>query len=203
MYDCHCTSTHARKRIVLTGGPGAGKTAVLELARQLLCRHVHILPEAAGILFGGRFPRGIERFELQAAQRAIYHVQRELEYMADNLPGLAVVVCDRGTVDGAAYWPGPGELWNAVGSSAAAELARYDAVIHMRTPTPVAYNHVNPLRIESAAEATAIDARIAEAWSPHPQRMFVQSTAYFMDKARTALASLVEQLPECCRPPTL
>ena len=30
MKTCACTTPHRRKRIVLTGGPGAGKTAVLE-----------------------------------------------------------------------------------------------------------------------------------------------------------------------------
>jgi hypothetical protein len=57
MHICNCTQSHTRKRVVLTGGPGAGKTAVLELARQYFCKHVLVLPEAAGILFGGGFPR--------------------------------------------------------------------------------------------------------------------------------------------------
>jgi predicted ATPase len=49
---------HKRKTIVLTGGPGAGKTAVLErLVRQEFCAHIQVLPEAAGIVFGGGFPR--------------------------------------------------------------------------------------------------------------------------------------------------
>jgi predicted ATPase len=30
---CACAEPHLEKRIVLTGGPGAGKTAVLELIR--------------------------------------------------------------------------------------------------------------------------------------------------------------------------
>jgi broad-specificity NMP kinase len=38
--------------MVLTGGPGAGKTAVLELLRHSLCDDVAILSEAAGIIFG-------------------------------------------------------------------------------------------------------------------------------------------------------
>ncbi len=31
--------------MVLTGGPGAGKTAILELVRRTLCPHVALLPE--------------------------------------------------------------------------------------------------------------------------------------------------------------
>ena len=57
MKPCGCATQHQWKTIVLTGGPGAGKTAVLELVRQEFCAHVQILPEAAGIVFGGGFPR--------------------------------------------------------------------------------------------------------------------------------------------------
>ena len=34
MKECDCREPHERRRIVLTGGPGAGKSAVLELVRQ-------------------------------------------------------------------------------------------------------------------------------------------------------------------------
>ena len=53
---CDCSETHKTRRVVLTGGPGAGKTAVLELIRQNFCKHVKVLPESAGILFGGGIP---------------------------------------------------------------------------------------------------------------------------------------------------
>lgn len=55
---CACTELHPPRRIVLTGGPGAGKTAVLEMMRKTLCEHVVVVPESAGIVFGGGFPRG-------------------------------------------------------------------------------------------------------------------------------------------------
>lgn len=198
MRECACSQQHARKRIVLTGGPGAGKTAVLELVRQYFCRHVVVLPEAAGIVFGGGFPRGSSAAERAPAQRAIYHVQRELEALADAREEPAIVLCDRGTVDGAAYWPGPGSLWTAVGSTQQAELARYDAVIHLRTPGVSGYNHQNPLRIETAAEAALIDQRIAEAWQEHPRRFVVESTGDFLQKVQRALELLRGELPACC-----
>lgn len=48
MKACPCKEPHERRRVVLTGGPGAGKTAVLELIRRSFCEHVKVLPEAAG-----------------------------------------------------------------------------------------------------------------------------------------------------------
>ena len=199
MKPCDCREQHVPRRVVLTGGPGAGKTAVLELIRFFFCDHVTRLPEAAGIVFAGRFPRSERPPLRQAAQRAIYHVQRELEAVADT-ENAAVVLCDRGTVDCAAYWTGDGDLFSAVGTTRAIELARYDAVIHLRTPTsPHAYNRENPLRIESMEEAATIDARIALEWSAHSRVLVVDPTEDFLHKAARALALLRREVPECCR----
>ena len=183
---------------MLTGGPGAGKTAVLELCRQYLCQHVTILPESASLLFTGGFPRGGPPAQRAATQRAIYYVQRELERIA-AMSDSALVLCDRGTVDGAAYWPGPGSLFDDVDSSLAAELSHYDAVVHLRVPDISAYNHANPVRVESALEAANIDALIARAWSPHPRRLEVPSCPDFFEKAQRALALIVAEVPACCR----
>jgi predicted ATPase len=199
MHDCACRAEHDPKRIVLTGGPGAGKTAVLELVRQYFCKHVLVLPESAGILFGGGFPRGRSLAERAVAQSAIFHVQRQLEAWATAHDESAIVLCDRGTVDGAAYWPGPDSLWAAVGTTREQELTRYDAVIHLRTPGADAYNHGNPLRVESASEAAAIDERILQAWEGHPRRFFVPATENFLEKAESAIAYVRAELPACCR----
>ncbi|MGC4085568.1 MAG: ATP-binding protein [Vicinamibacterales bacterium] len=184
---------------MLTGGPGAGKTAVLELIRLFFCEHVKTLPEAAGIIFGGRFPRNHREAVQQAAQRAIFHVQRELESTGDA-EDAAVVLCDRGTIDCSAYWVGPGDLFASVGTTREIELARYDTVIHLRTPTSARdYNRDNPLRIESLEEADAIDRRILERWSGHPHRIIVPATEDFLSKAAHVLKLLRDEVPACCR----
>jgi predicted ATPase len=200
MLACDCAGRHVPRRIVLTGGPGAGKTATLELIRRAsFCDHVALLPEAAGIVFGGGFPRRTDISGRKAAQRAIFHVQRELEeaVAADNA---AIVLCDRGTLDGAAYWPGPDDYFDAVGSALDDELQRYDAVIHLRTP-PLSggYNHQNPLRTESAMEAAEVDLRILHVWMTHPRRFIVDATPDFLRKAGAVLTLLRAELPECCR----
>jgi hypothetical protein len=196
---CACSEPHERRRIVLTGGPGAGKTAVLELIRQYFCVHVRVLPEAAGIVFGGGFPRDQSVDVRRAAQRAIFYVQCELE-LAAEAENPAIVLCDRGSVDGVAYWPGPGDIWSAVGTRLDEQLRRYDAVIHLRTPTlDAGYNHRNPLRIESAAEAATIDARIATGGQLHPRRFVVEASVDFLSKAARALEILRREMPECCR----
>lgn len=200
MTPCECSAPHERRRIVLTGGPGAGKTALLELIRQSFCDHVTVLPEAASIVFGGGFPRHSDLECRRAAQRAIYHVQRQLEIIGDS-HNPAIVLCDRGTLDGLAYWPGPHqEFWAALSTDRERELARYDAVIHLRTPTvELGYNYQNPLRTESAVRAGELDSLIVRAWDGHPRRRLVESSADFLDKAARALDVLRGELPDCCR----
>ena len=163
-----------------------------------LCPHVVVLPEAAGIVFGGGFPRNHNVEARRAAQRAIYHVQRELE-TAFALQPVSVLLCDRGTVDGMAYWPGPEDFWKTLGTTRRRLLASYDVVIHLRVPKwDGGYSQANPLRIESAAEARRIDDRILEAWEGHPHRVVIESAPDFVEKARRAVEAIRRELPRCC-----
>ncbi len=201
-HKCSCSKdTHPSKRIVITGGPGAGKTAVLEIARKNFCEHISILPEAASILFGGGFPRGEGLPKKKASQRAIFHIQHELEQMVEDEKKSAITLCDRGTIDGLAYWPLTEELfWKEVGSTKEKELLRYDAVIHMRTPpAEQGYNFQNPVRVESAVQAALVDKKIEEAWKDHPHRYFVTSENDFLEKVLIAINLIKEHLPDCCK----
>lgn len=139
--SCRCPSpqSHQVRRVVLTGGPGAGgASAVLEVVRKHLCEHVVVLPEAAGIVYGGGFPR---RSSVAAPRRplAIYHVQDQLESMALAEGAPALVLCDRGVLDGLAYWPGEADqFFEATGTERSEVFGRYASVIHLRTPTATA-----------------------------------------------------------------
>lgn len=193
--------THASlqrpKLIVLTGGPGAGKTAVLEVAQRHFDKRVAVLPEAAGIVFGGGFPRLPTDLGRRASQRAIFHVQRELETLVSGDENVDIVLCDRGTLDGLAYWPGsPDDFFQELHTSLDAELARYAMVIHLRTPgADAGYNHENPLRIESAEDAARIDARIGDIWSSHPHRVVIENSRKFFEKLEHVLEVLRTEIP--------
>lgn len=201
--SCTCReASHPTRLVVLTGGPGAGKTAVLEVIRRNFCEHVVVLPEAAGLLFGGGFPRVNQPDARKAAQRAIFHVQLELERMVQSDRKIAVALCDRGTLDGIAYWPGPGEDFLVeVGFTRETLLGRYHSVIHLRTPdASQGYDRSNPLRLESAAEAKSVDERITAAWAGHPHLHVVDSTEAFIPKLLHAMEHIREEVPDCCRP---
>lgn len=209
MTDAHCgcsdASRHHGRRVVLTGGPGAGKTAVLEVVQHQLCPHVVVLPEAASIVFGGGFPRGTSVAARKAGQLAIFHVSEQLEAVAEADQVPALVLCDRGILDGLAYWPDAEEdFWQRTHTTRQAALARYDLVIHLSVPpADGGYNHQNPLRTETPAEAAAIDERIVHAWRGHPNLVHIDSTADFRAKLTQTLDLLERQVPECCRRTTI
>ena len=133
--------------VVVTGGPGAGKTGVLEMAKKVLCEHIAILPESASILFCGGFWRIPSETGRAAAQRAIFHIQKEMENLVLSEHKWAMGLCDRGTLDGLAYWPMSEEnFWLETQTDMKREFERYEAVIHLRTPTEqFGYNHQNQI----------------------------------------------------------
>ena len=200
-HACQCgKARHTPKLVVVTGGPGGGKTAVLEMARRYFCRHVAIAPEAAGIVFGGGFPRSDSPKGRRAAQRAIFHVQKSMEAIAVENRQSAVILCDRGTLDGLAYWPGSRRsFFEEFEIDFKRELTRYSAVIHVEVPALAWGYEKNRIRNESVAQAQEIDQRIARAWQGHPRIMNVTAQAGFLDKLACAIELLRGELPPCCQ----
>lgn len=182
-----------RCRIALTGGPGGGKTTAADLFRRELHERVILVQEAATLLYAGGFPRYQDIEARRSAQFAIYHLQRNLEdVQAARYPG-RILLCDRGTVDGAAYWPGPpDEFFSELGTTLAAELGRYDAVLFFETAAAsnLSIQGGNPTRIETNAEAVALDLALRALWSRHPRFTLVQNTPSFFSKMAAGLGEL-------------
>ncbi len=202
MNICSCQVEHHQlKKIVITGGPGAGKTALLETTKKEFCQHVAVLPEAAGIIFGGGFWRHNSIPGKKAAQRAIYFLQREIENLITEENNTVVALCDRGTLDSLAYWPLSEELfWEELNTTKEKELSKYSAVIHLHPPLKSnGYNRQNPLRIETDIEAAEIDKRIMKAWEGHPNRFFVSSEEDFLVKMAKASQIIRKYIPDCCK----
>jgi broad-specificity NMP kinase len=81
-----------RCRIVLTGGPGGGKTTAADLFRRELGSRVALVPESATLLFSGGFPRVKGSDAERATQVAIYRLQQSLETLQAALHPSAVIV---------------------------------------------------------------------------------------------------------------
>jgi predicted ATPase len=192
------------RRIVLTGGPGGGKTTAADLFRREIGDRVVLVPEAATILFQGGFPRSREPRAQRYAQTAIFHVQRDLEEVQASLyPGRALL-CDRGTIDGAAYWPGEAhDYFGAVGTTFETELRRYDAVIFFESAAVggASIEGGNPMRTESVEEAVALDSRLRALWSKHPRFVLVPHNPSFFKKISFGLAALESMVAQLARLP--
>jgi predicted ATPase len=189
----HPTHRNGHCRIVLTGGPGGGKTTAADLFRREIGEKVVLVPEAATMVFSGGFPRSTQPMAIHAAQRAIYEVQRNLEDVQAALYPERLLLCDRGTVDGAAYWPGePHHFFDEVGSSLENELARYDAVIFFESAAVggIGIEGGNPIRNESMEEAVKLDQKLRKLWSQHPKFMLVPHNPSFFKKISFGLAVL-------------
>jgi hypothetical protein len=184
----------------MTGGPGGGKTTAADLFRRELGEQVVIVPESATILFGGGFPRSAQVDACRSAQTAIFHVQRNIEDVQAALYPERILLCDRGTIDGAAYWPdGPGEYFAAMRTSLEAELARYDAVLFFETAAVagLSIEGGNPIRRESLEQARKLDGELRTLWSRHRRFLFVPHDQSFFRKLSvglTLLQAITEEL---------
>ncbi|MDX2055331.1 MAG: ATP-binding protein [Polyangiaceae bacterium] len=192
----------SRCRVVLSGGPGGGKTTAADLFRRELGERVVIVPEAATMLFSGGFPRGAEEPARRAAQLAIYHVQRNLEEVQFARYPNRILLCDRGTIDGAAYWPGPPEeFFEQAGTSLESELSRYDAVIFFESAAVggISIEGGNPVRIEDAKAAVELDGKLQKLWSRHPRFTRVGHNSSFIKKIVHGLTELEQVVNELVR----
>jgi hypothetical protein len=188
------SSKRGHLRIVLTGGPGGGKTTAADLFRREIGEKVVVVPETATMLFSGGFPRVGEPEARAATQRAIFHAQVALEdIQGARYPG-RVLLCDRGTIDGAAFWPAeaPQGFFETMNTTLKGELERYDAVIFFESAAvgDIAIEGGNPTRTESNAEARLLDMRLRETWSHHPSFYFIPHSSSFFAKLRQGLACL-------------
>lgn len=172
-------------KIVITGGPGGGKTSALELFRRELLGKVWIIPESASAIFSS----GIERDDnidiLKAIQKTIYYYQKNVEEIQELQHPEKILLCDRGTLDGLAYWPDSDKsFFNCIKSDFEQELSRYDAVIHFETAAVKGQDITtnNPYRNESNEAAIELDNKLKDIWKVHPNYHVVESKGSFVDK---------------------
>lgn len=194
-------------RIVLTGGPGAGKTSVTRLLAESSVWSrwrdelggVTAVPEAATQTYAARRTRWdwLDDAGRREVQRAIYHlqVQQEAE-LAETARrrGDRVLLLDRGTIDGSAYWPDGAEAyWHDLGSSVSVELERYDGVVLLESAATIGIydgDASNAVRFEDPQAAVESGRALAALWGGHPRQVRVPAREDFEAKVAAAAAAV-------------
>jgi len=182
------------RKIVLTGGPCAGKTTALVRVSEhftSLGYKVFAVPEVPTLYSqGGWNYLTTNRKFYYEGERAILATQLVLEdwfvRLAETCTLPTLVVCDRGTLDISAYMTP--EMWADITArehTTTEQLcSRYDAVVHMVSAADGAEQYYNTAtnanRYEKADEeglrtARELDKKIIKAWTIHPHLRIVDN----------------------------
>ena len=199
-------------RVVLTGGPAAGKTTlvsrILHEFKQEDGWRVITIPETATELISGF---GIRPFggcmSMLAFQDFVIADQIHKEKLAleaaevvpeDNI----LILYDRALMDDKAYITDEEfaqVLSRFDGRTEASVLAGYDAVIHLVTcakGAEFAYDLGNAARTESLESAREMDDRTLRAWQGHPNLRIIDNSVNFEEKINRAMRELYRILGE-------
>ncbi len=194
-------------KIVITGGPCAGKsTAMSRIQAELSDRGYTVLfvPETATeLITGGVAPWTCKtNAEYQKLQmRLQLEKERIFERAASGMPAEDIlIVCDRGLMDNMAYMNDAecAEVLSEMGMSEGELLMEYDAVFHLVSAAKGAAEFYttanNAARRESTEEASRLDDRIIAAWDKHPSRTIIDNSRDFDTKMRELLKKINEFL---------
>ena len=198
-------------KIVLTGGPAAGKTTLISrIFKEFKAEDgwkIITIPETATDLIAGF---GIRPFGncLSMEQFQYFVVSDQLHKEKMALAGAELVpepkvliIYDRALLDNRAYVSD--EYYDKVlahfGRTEADVLAGYDAVLHLTTcakGAEYAYNLGNAARSESIEEARHLDDLTLHSWRHHPARYIIDNSDDFEAKIDRAIAHIYRILGE-------
>lgn len=188
--------------VVLTGGPGGGKSALLSRLRYgygiVGSYRILILEEA---ICGMRFTRLDPHSEpFQCALVAVQAATEELacQLLASEPP--AVLLTHRGTLDPCAFWQSFGHsaesFFEMTRTSLTDHYARYTAVLHMESAavrTPCNYTrYPDAHRPESISEAARLDALLGDLWHGHPHYYLIPARESLEEKLEEAMKHLFD-----------
>jgi CYTH domain-containing protein/predicted ATPase len=197
------------KRIVLTGGPCAGKTTALVRITEYFSNRgfkVFTIPEVPTLYSLSGWSYLTPNHDLYyEGERAILETQIGLEdsfsRLAETCTKPVLIVCDRGTLDISAYISP--EMWEEITHKAGTDTNqlrnRYDAVLHMVSAADGAEQYYttanNAVRYEQMNEeglriARELDKKVIKAWTGHPHLRVINNNDDFNAKLNRVLKEI-------------
>ena len=196
------------KKIVLTGGPCAGKTtALVKIMAHFssIGYKVFIIPELPTLFLQAGMDYLTDNKDLfYEGEKATLEMQIALEdkflQMAKSVKQPVLIVCDRGAMDISAYMNPV--LWNQIISDAKMNnemlRSRYDAVLHLVSAADGAEQFytiaTNNKRTEGIELARILDKKVIQAWSEHPHLRVINNHEDFETKLERVLQEISDVL---------
>ena len=203
------TSRPKIHKIVLTGGPCAGKTTGMSWIQNAFVKlgyRVLFVPETATeLITGGVAPDTCgTNLTYQLCQMHLQlEKERVFEAAARSMAGEKIlIVCDRGTVDNKAYMTGEEyiQVLEAFHTDEIQLRDNYDAVFHLVTAAKGDARYYttanNQARTETPEEAVALDDMMIAAWTGHPHLRIIDNTTAFEEKLERLLHEILSFLGE-------
>jgi len=177
-------------RIVLTGGPLAGKSTILTYLNDNYSDKARIMNEVASMLLINGYPQPGKDVEysdewLDYINRVILPTQLNMEnghIHAAQMQRKSTVFFDRGLLDPAAYLPGGKKtLKSQYNLDIDSVLERYTMVVHLQSLACVDQDlymklmSTNPARYDTPEQAIERDEKLVNAWKDHPNFHFISA----------------------------
>ena len=196
-------------KIVITGGPCAGKTTAMSWIQSNFTKmgyKVLFVPETATeLITGGVAPwtcgSNLDyqkcQMQLQLEKERIFR-QGAATMDADKV----LIVCDRGALDNRAYMSEVefAQVLTSLGANEVQLRDNYDAVFHLVTAAKGAeafYTTANnTARTETVEQAAALDDKLIAAWTGHPHLRIIDNATDFQDKLKRLIAEIASFLGE-------
>ena len=196
-------------KIVITGGPCAGKTTAMSWIQNAFTKMGYAVlfvdETATQLITGGAAPwlstsnRDFQWQLLQlqqAKERAFTEIGRT---MKENK---ILIVCDRAAMDNCAYMTDEefGWVMQQMQTNKVALRDQYDAVFHLVTAAKGAEKYYtlanNQARTETVAEASALDDKLIAAWTGHPHFRVIDNSTGFEEKMMRLIREITAFLGE-------
>lgn len=195
-------------KIVLTGGPCAGKTTALSWINNYFTKRGYIVltvPETATeLISNGVAPWTCEtNYDYQLLQVKLQKYKEKIfEDAAKTMNGKILIVCDRGIMDNKAYIEDVlfKRILKELDTNEIKERDSYDAVFHLVSAAKGKEDFYtlsnNKARRETVLEAKRLDDKIISSWTGHPHLRIIDNSTEFEEKLERLIKEILSFLGE-------
>lgn len=196
-------------KIVLTGGPCAGKTTILNAVNKYLKQenipYVTIPETATELIVNGIRPNTMSAYDFQdiVIKRQLMKEQDAEEYFKNHFANhdKCVIIYDRGIFDNAAYMDANEfeKLLSKYKLTSMSQIDKYDLVLDLLSVAVCkkeAYNLDNEARTETVSEAEILDTKTSNAWANHHNIKLLSSKVSIEEETKKVIDYLNNAINE-------